>query len=182
MTHAKTGDKVKVHYTGTLEDGSVFDTSEGSIEQPDDQSCGCGGKKEIDEGCGCSRKKDVDEGCGCDNHATGPMEFVIGAGQLIPKFEAAVIGLAPGQSVTITIPADDAYGQRAEEMVAVIERSEIPADINPEPGQQMEVILENGSPLPVLVTEVTDTNITLDGNHPLAGRDLTFAIRLVEIL
>jgi peptidylprolyl isomerase len=110
------------------------------------------------------------------------MEFVIGAGLLIPKFEAAVIGLEPGESVTVSIPADDAYGQRAEEMVAVIERSEIPADINPEPGHQMEVILEDGSPLPVLVTEVTDTTITLDGNHPLAGRDLTFSIRLVEIL
>ena len=182
MTQAKTGDKVKVHYTGTLEDGSVFDTSEGNIEQPKDQSCGRGGKKDIDEGCGCGSKKNIAEGCGCGSHASGPMEFVIGSGQLIPKFEAAVIGLEPGQSVTITIPADDAYGQRAEEMVAVIERSEIPADINPEPGQQMEVILEDGSPLPVLVTEVTDTNITLDGNHPLAGRDLTFAIRLVEIL
>jgi peptidylprolyl isomerase len=170
MAQAKTGDKVKVHYTGTLEDGSVFDSSESDIEQPNDHSCGCGSKNGIDDGCGC------------DSHATGPMEFVIGAGQLIPKFEAAVIGLEPGQSVTVSIPADDAYGQRAEEMVAVIERSEIPAEINPEPGHQMEVILEDGSPLPVLVTEVTDTTITLDGNHPLAGRDLTFAIRLVEIL
>lgn len=170
MAQAKTGDRVKVHYTGTLEDGSVFDTSEGYVEQPGDHSCGCGSKK------------DVEDGCRCDSHATGPMEFVIGAGQLIPKFEAAVIGLEPGQSITVSIPADDAYGQRAEEMVAVIERSEIPADINPEPGHQMEVILEDGSPLPVLVTEVTDTTITLDGNHPLAGRDLTFAIRLVEIL
>jgi peptidylprolyl isomerase len=170
MAQAKTGDKVKVHYTGTLEDGSVFDTSEGPIEQPNDHSCGCGSKKENDDGCGCG------------SGASGPMEFVIGAGQLIPKFEAAVIGLEPGQSITVLIPADDAYGQRAEEMVAVIERSEIPADINPEPGHQMEVILEDGSPLPVLVTEVTDTTITLDGNHPLAGRDLTFAIRLVEIL
>jgi peptidylprolyl isomerase len=165
MAQAKTGDKVKVHYTGTLEDGSVFDTSEGYVDQPNDPSCGCS-----------------DDGCGCGSQATGPMEFVIGEGRLIPKFEAAVIGLEPGQSVTVTIPADDAYGQRADEMVAVIERSEIPADINPEPGHQMEVILEDGSPLPVLVTEVTDTTITLDANHPLAGRDLTFAIRLVEIL
>ena len=170
MAQAKTGDKVKVHYTGKLEDGSVFDTSEGYIDLPNDSSCGC------------SSKKGTGSGCGCDSQATGPMEFVIGAGQLIPKFEAAVIGLEPGQSITVSIPADDAYGQRAEEMVAVIERSEIPAEINPEPGHQMEVILENGSPLPVLVTEVTDTTITLDGNHPLAGRDLTFAIRLVEIL
>ncbi|MGB9080084.1 MAG: peptidylprolyl isomerase [Desulfuromonadaceae bacterium] len=170
MAQAKTGDRVKVHYTGTLEDGSVFDTSEDPIEQLNDHSCGCGSKKETDDGCGCG------------SHATGPMEFVIGAGQLIPKFEAAVIGLEPGQSITVSIAADDAYGQRADEMVAVIERSEIPAEINPEPGHQMEVILEDGSPLPVLVTEVTDTTITLDGNHPLAGRDLTFTIRLVEIL
>jgi peptidylprolyl isomerase len=171
MAQAKAGDKVRVHYTGTLEDGSVFDTSEGSGDQPQDQSCGCGNRKEVEA-----------SGCGCDSQATGPLEFVIGAGNLIPKFEAAVIGLEPGQSVTISISADDAYGQRADEMVAVIERSEIPAEINPEPGHQMEVILEDGSPLPVLVTEVTDTTITLDGNHPLAGRDLTFAIRLVEIL
>jgi peptidylprolyl isomerase len=171
MAQAKTGDRVKVHYTGKLEDGSVFDSSEGYVEQPADPSCGCG-----------SNKESSNEGCGCGSQAMGPMEFVIGAGQLIPKFEGAVIGLEPGQSVTITIQADDAYGQRAEEMVAVIERSEIPAEINPEPGHQMEVILEDGSPLPVLVTEVTDTTITLDGNHPLAGRDLTFDIRLVEIL
>jgi len=169
MAQAKTGDKVKVHYTGTLEDGSVFDTSEEPIEQPDDPSCGCSSRKDAD-------------GCGCGSSSIGPMEFVIGAGQLIPKFESAVIGLEPGQSITVSIPADEAYGQRAEEMVAVIERSEIPPDIIPEPGQQMEVILQDGSPLPVLVTEVTDTTITLDGNHPLAGRDLTFSIRLVEIL
>jgi peptidylprolyl isomerase len=171
MAKAKTGDKVKVHYTGTLEDGSVFDTSEGYPDPQDDNSCGCSGKD-----------SSTDDRCGCNSHATGPMEFVIGAGGLIPKFEAAVIGLEPGQSITITIPANDAYGQRAEEMVAVIERSEIPADINPEPGHQMEVILEDGSPLPVLVTDVTETTITLDANHPLAGRDLTFAIRLEEIL
>ena len=166
MAQAKTGDKVKVHYTGTLADGSVFDAS----EQPEEHSCGGGGKK------------GGDDGGGCGSHGSEPMEFVIGAGHLIPKFEAAVIGLEPGQSITVSISADDAYGQRADEMVAVIERSEIPADINPEPGHQMEVILQDGSPMPVLVTEVTDTTITLDANHPLAGHDLTFAIRLVEIL
>ncbi|MSN25997.1 MAG: peptidylprolyl isomerase [Geobacter sp.] len=161
MAQAKTGDKVKVHYTGTLEDGSVFDTSEGFVEK-----------------CG----DDGGDGCGCGSQATGPMEFVIGENKLIPKFEEAVIGLEVGQSVKVSISADDAYGQRADEMVAVLERSEIPADINPEPGQQMEVILQDGSPMPVLVTEVTDTTITLDANHPLAGYDLTFDIRLVEIL
>jgi peptidylprolyl isomerase len=170
MAQTKTGDKVTVHYTGRLEDGSVFDSSEGAAEQPHEHDC-CGGSK-----------KSGGDGCGGDKQGAEPLEFVIGAGQLIPKFEAAVIGLKRGDSVTVVIPADEAYGQRAEEMVAVIERSEIPADINPEPGHQMEVILEDGSPFPVLVTEVTESTITLDGNHPLAGRDLTFSIRLVDIL
>lgn len=166
MAQAKTGDRVKVHYTGTLEDGSIFDSSEQCQDDTGTDNCGCGSNK----------------GCGCDEPSSVPIEFVIGEGNLIPKFEAAVIGLAVGQSVKVTIPADDAYGQRAEEMIAVIERSEIPAEINPEPGQQMEVIMQDGSPMPVLVTEVTDTAITLDANHPLAGCDLTFDIRLVEIL
>jgi len=162
MTQAKTGDRVKVHYTGTLEDGSIFDSSESSEDKCGDGSGG--------------------HSCACGGRADEPLEFVIGAGSLIPKFEAAVIGLKAGESVKVSIPADDAYGQRSEEMVAIIERSEIPAEINPKPGEQMEVIMQDGSPMPVLVTEVTDSAITLDANHPLAGCDLTFDIRLVEIL
>ena len=158
MAQAKNGDKVRVHYTGTLEDGSIFDSSEAGADECSDDSCGCGGQ------------------------AGGPLEFVIGEGSLIPKFEAAVVGLEPGQKVQVRIASEDAYGPRAEEMVAVIERSEIPADINPEPGQQMEVILQDGTAMPVMVIEVTDTTVTLDANHPLAGQDLTFDITLVEIL
>ena len=158
MTQAKNGDKVRVHYTGTLEDGSIFDSSEAGADECSDASCGCGGQ------------------------AGGPLEFVIGEGKLIPKFEAAVVGLEPGQKVRVRIASEDAYGPRAEEMVAVIERSEIPADINPEPGQHMEVILQDGAAMPVMVTEVTDTTVTLDANHPLANQDLTFDITLVEIL
>jgi peptidylprolyl isomerase len=158
MAQAKNGDKVRVHYTGTLEDGSIFDSSEAGSDECSDDSCGCGGQD------------------------GGPLEFVIGKGNLIPKFEAAVVGLEPGQKVQVRIASEDAYGPRVEEMVAVIERSEIPADINPEPGQQMEVILQDGTAMPVMVIEVTDTSVTLDANHPLAGRDLTFDITLVEIL
>ena len=158
MAQAKNGDKVRVHYTGTLEDGSIFDSSEAGADECSDDACGCGAQ------------------------SNGPLEFVIGEGSLIPKFEAAVIGLEPGQKVRVQIASEDAYGTRAEEMVAVIERSEIPADINPEPGQHMEVILQDGTAMPVLVTEVTDTTVTLDANHPLAGQDLTFDITLVEIL
>lgn len=172
MAQAKKGDKVRVHYIGTLEDGTVFDASE-------DTSSGCG------DSCGdngCSDHDTANDACGCGGHASGPMEFVIGQGHLIPKFEEAVIGLEPGQSVKVNIAAADAYGERAEEMVAVINRSEIPADINPKEGDHMEVVLEDGTPLPVLVIETSETSITLDANHPLAGKDLTFDIKLVEIL
>jgi len=179
MAQAKNGDKVRVHYTGTLDDGSIFDSSEETEsgcgdECGDDNECGdneCGD----DSGCG-------DHECGCGGKAGGPMEFVIGQGNLIPKFESAVIGLEPGQSVKVRIAADEAYGQRAEEMVAVIERSEIPAEMKPQVGDHLEVIMQDNTPMPVMVTEVTETTITLDANHPLAGLDLTFDIRLVEIL
>ena len=158
MAQAKSGDKVRVHYTGRLDDGNIFDTSEGFVEE-------CKG-----------------EGCESNSRPSDPLDFVIGEGNLIPKFEEAVIGLEPGQRAEVKIAADDAYGQRADEMVAVIDRSEIPEGITPEAGQHMEVVLQDGTPLPVLVTEVTDTSVTLDANHPLAGRDLTFDIKLVEIL
>jgi peptidylprolyl isomerase len=173
MAQAKNGDTVRVHYTGTLEDGSIFDSSETTESECGDE-CGddCG-----DHGNDCS-----DHDCGCGGNAGGPMEFVIGQGNLIPKFEAAVIGLEPGQSVQVKIAADEAYGQRAEEMVAVIERSEIPPDMKPEVGDHLEVVMQDGTPMPVMVTDVTETSITLDANHPLAGMDLTFDIRLVEIL
>lgn len=165
MAQAKNGDKVRVHYTGTLDDGSIFDSSE-----------------ETEGACGDHENDCGDHDCGCGGSAGGPMEFVIGQGNLIPKFESAVIGLEPGQSVRVRIAADEAYGQRAEEMVAVIERSEIPADMKPEVGDHLEVIMQDNTPMPVMVTEVTDTTITLDANHPLAGMDLTFDIRLVEIV
>ena len=149
MAKAKKGDRVKVHYTGRLDDGSVFDSSE------------------------CS-----DDDCGCE---TGPLEFTIGEGQLIPQFEEAVVDMDIDESKTVNIKAEDAYGPHVEELVAVLERSEIPESIKPELGQQLEVTLQNGQVMPVMVVEVSDTSVTLDANHPLAGQDLTFNIRLVEI-
>ena len=155
MAQAKNGDKVRVHYTGRLDDGSIFDSSEGIVDE-----------------------------CEGEFHSSPnePMEFIIGDGNLIPKFEQTVIGLEPGQRAAVKIAAHDAYGPRADEMIAVIDRSELPKDLIPEEGQQMEVVLQNGAPLPVLVTEVTETTVTLDGNHPLAGMDLSFDIKLVEIV
>lgn len=164
MAQAQQGSTVRVHYTGTLSDGSIFDSSE-TVEQ---ESCGCS----------CSSS-----GCGTDSDCSNePLEFTIGAGNVIPGFEKAVLGLAVGESVTVTIPADEAYGQRHDQMVAVVDRSEMSGEIEPIEGQQLEVVLQDGSSMPVLITEVTDTTVTLDANHPLAGQDLTFAIRLVEIV
>ena len=155
MAQAKNGDKVRVHYTGRLDDGSIFDSSEGIVDE-------CEGE--------------------FHSSLTEPMEFIIGDGNLIPKFEQTVIGLEPGQRAAVKIAAHDAYGPRADEMIAVIDRSELPKDLRPEEGQQMEVVLQDGAQLPVLVTEVTETTVTLDGNHPLAGMDLSFDIKLVEIV
>ena len=149
MAQAKEGDKVKVRYTGRLEGGEVFDSSE------------------------CAEQE-----CGCE---AGPLEFTVGEGEVIPGFEKAVIGMSEGESKTFTIPVDDAYGQRNEEMVVAVERSHVPADMTPEVGMRLEVTQEDGREFPVVITEVTETHVTLDANHPLAGRDLTFDITLVEI-
>lgn len=149
MAQAKKGDKVKVHYTGRLDDGSVFDSSECS-----------------DDDCGCS---------------SGPLEFTIGEGQVIPGFEDAVVGMNIDETKSVHIPVDQAYGERIEEMVAQVPRTELPAGMAPEVGQQLEVTQEDGNIFPVVITEVTDTHISIDANHPLAGQNLNFDLRLVEI-
>ena len=142
MPEAKTGDTVKINYTGTFEDGSVFDTSSGR----------------------------------------DPLEFKIGEGQVIGGFEQAVIGMNIGESKTTKIAVEDAYGPHREEMVIVVDREKLPPDLNPELGQQLEIRRSDGNFFPVMVTEVTEMNITLDANHPLAGKNLIFEIELVEIV
>ncbi len=141
MAEAKNGDNVKVHYTGRLDDGSVFDSSEGHE----------------------------------------PLEFTLGQGQVIPGFESAVNGMTEGEVKTTQIPADEAYGPHYPEMVLVVPRSQLPPDMNPQVGDQLELQQENGQSFVVNVTDVSDDEITLDANHPLAGKDLTFDIRLVRV-
>ena len=142
MAQAKTGDTVRIHYTGKLDDGRVFDSS---LEQE-------------------------------------PLEFTIGQNQVIPGFEQAVIGMSPGESANISIPADQAYGERQEELVLEIERSEFPDDLKLEINQQLQLNEPNGEELIVTVTEIFDSSVTLDANHPLAGHNLNFDLQLVEIL
>lgn len=110
-----------------------------------------------------------------------PLEFTIGQGQVVPGFENAVIGMNPGDSKTERIDAENAYGPYVDEMVITVNRSQIPQDMNPEVGQELEVRSPEGDVIPVMVTDVTEETITLDANHPLAGQALTFDIKLVEI-
>lgn len=110
-----------------------------------------------------------------------PVEFTIGQGQVIPGFEQAVIGLEPGEQLTVTIPADKAFGPYRDEMVQMVHPEQLPKGVTLEVGRQMRIPQENGDGFVVTVTDVSDEAVTLDANHPLAGEDLTYEIRLEEI-
>jgi FKBP-type peptidyl-prolyl cis-trans isomerase 2 len=141
MSKAKNGDTVKVHYTGKLDDGTVFDSSE---------------NKE-------------------------PLEFKIGEGQVIAGFEEAVIGMDKGDSITAKIPADKAYGPHREDMVIEVERDKLAADAVPKKGELWQISRESDDPIIVMVAEVDDSKVTLDANHPLAGKELTFDIQVEDV-
>lgn len=111
-----------------------------------------------------------------------PLQFTMGQGQLIPGFENAVEGMKTGETTTVRIPSEEAYGEVKPEMMVDIERKQIPPDIKPELGMVLQMQQPNGQPMNVTVKGVTDTHVTLDANHPLAGEALTFDIELVEIL
>jgi len=133
-------DRVRVHYPGTLVDGSVFDSS-----------------------------KDRE-----------PLEFQLGKQLVIPGFENAVIGMMPGEKKTQRIPAAEAYGQRREDMLLEVEREQLPDEISPEVGMQLQMTTTDGRQVPVKMTEVSESKIRLDANHPLAGKDLVFDLELVS--
>jgi len=141
MSQAKKGDSVKVHYTGKLDDGTVFDSSVGRE----------------------------------------PLDFTVGAGQLIAGFDEAVVGMALGEKKAVRIAAEQAYGPHNPEMTLQVPRSDLPADIQPELGMQLEASQEGGHSIVVTVVEVTDESVTFDANHPLAGKALTFEIEVVEL-
>ncbi|HET7320914.1 MAG TPA: peptidylprolyl isomerase [Longimicrobiaceae bacterium] len=141
MAEAKAGDTVRIHYTGTLDDGTVFDSS---------------------------RERE-------------PLEFTLGEGRVIAGFDDAVTGMEPGESKSVHIPADQAYGPRRDELTMTVDRSEFPPQITPETGMQLQMQAPNGPPMVVTVTDIEDDKVTLDANHPLAGKDLNFDLELVEI-
>jgi len=154
MAQAKNGDKVKINYTAMLEDGSIFDST---LEH---------------DGC------ESDE-CGCE---CGPRELTMGAGEFLAAIEEALVGMAPGEKKKVIIPADDAFGEYDEERVFTIPRTDLPEDLNPEVGDEIVLVNEEDEELAVVVMEVTETDITFDANHPLAGEDVTYDIELVEIV
>ncbi|MEM7264286.1 MAG: peptidylprolyl isomerase [Planctomycetota bacterium] len=141
MSGAQDGSRVKLHYTGTLEDGSQFDSSEGR----------------------------------------DPLEFVVGSGQVIAGFDAAVRGMDVGEKKTFNVACADGYGERREDLIGEIPNDQVPEGMKIEVGQQLQMTQQNGQPLVVNVVAVGDASFTIDANHPLAGKDLTFAIEVVEI-
>lgn len=142
MTKAKTGDRVRVHFEGCLEDGTVF------------------GSTKDDE----------------------PFEFAIGEKNMLPGFENAVIGMQKGETKTITLPPEEAYGSHKKELVSVMERSGFPKEIHLEVGKKLRVRTQDGSYTVVTVKDFTEDSIVLDENDPLAGKTITFEIELIEIL
>jgi peptidylprolyl isomerase len=143
MEQAKSGDTVRVHYTGKFEDGTVFDSTQGE----------------------------------------NPLEFTLGTAGLIYGFQQAVLGMSPGESKTEWIPNQLAYGPYQEALCLEVDRAIFAEErVTPEVGMQLEVRDLEGKAMPVQVTDVSDTNVKLDANHPLAGKDLVFDINLIEIV
>jgi FKBP-type peptidyl-prolyl cis-trans isomerase 2 len=111
-----------------------------------------------------------------------PLSFTIGAGEMIPGFEQAVIGMQPGEAKTARVVAGEAYGIYDQDMVLEVSRSQFPANISPQVGQHFQLNRQDGQAMVVTVKDVSQSHVTLDANHPLAGQDLTFDIQLVEIV
>ena len=111
-----------------------------------------------------------------------PLEFIVGARQMIPGFDNAVDGMKPGETKTVTVPPSEAYGKVNRKLVLTAEKKYFPDNISLEIGKQLRVPQEDGTSIVVTITEMTDDTVTVDGNHPLAGKDLTFEIELLEIV
>lgn len=141
MNQTKNGDTVEVHYTGRLENGRVFNTSQGGP----------------------------------------PLGLKIGTGKLIPGFEKDIIGMEIGDTKTITILPEEAYGPRFNELVLKMNKSDFPENIIPRIGKELQIRRPAGDVVHAIITDMNEDSVTLDANHPLAGRRLTFDIELVAI-
>jgi len=111
-----------------------------------------------------------------------PLEFTIGSEQVIPGFDTAVNGMKQGDKKTVTIQSTDAYGEHREELVINLDRERLPNDLEPEVGRQLQLSGPEGQTAVMTIIDFNDTTITLDANHPLAGKELTFEIELVGVV
>ena len=141
MSQANQGDTVRIHYTGTLDDGTVFDSSEGR----------------------------------------DPLEFAVGSGMIIPGLDKAIPGMAVGDKKVVNVPSAEAYGDVNPDARQAVPRDQFPDDIPMEVGTQLQMQGPNGQAMVVTIAEVAEAEVTLDANHALAGKDLTFAIEIVDI-
>lgn len=142
LSTADQGDTVRVHYEGTLEDGTVFDSSQD------------------------------------DN----PVEFTIGQEEVIPGFEETIIGMNIGDTETTTLSPEEAYGPRHDELIMEVPKNQFPENVPMEENVELEVPLEEGGSIDAIISNVGDDEVTIDANHPLAGKKLTFEIELEEIV
>jgi peptidylprolyl isomerase len=110
-----------------------------------------------------------------------PLSFQLGTGQVVPGFEKAVLGMEVGEKKTVNLPSDEAYGPRLEQLIFTAPRKNLPPGYDPEVGEMMCLESKDDRQLDVVVTHADEENIKMDGNHPLAGKDLTFDIELVKI-
>ncbi|SHI35494.1 FKBP-type peptidyl-prolyl cis-trans isomerase [Pseudozobellia thermophila] len=143
MSQVKNNDTVKVHYTGKLADGQVFDSS---VERGE------------------------------------PIQFTLGQGQLIPGFEKGLIDMKVNEKKTVKIPMNEAYGETNEQLIQEVPKSQLPDDIEPKVGMGLVTQTPNGQEINLVVKEVNEASIVVDGNHPLAGKDLIFDLEVVEIV
>lgn len=141
MSQVKEGDAVQVHYTGKLQDGTVFDSS---------------------------RERE-------------PLTVKVGSGEVIPGFEKGIIGMAVGETKTLTLNPDEAYGQKRDDLVVEVDKNQFPEHITPKVGERLQVKQPDGSLVNVQITDIEDSTVTLDANHPLAGESLVFEVELVGI-
>lgn len=141
MVSAQLGDTVSISYIGTLDDGTIFHSTQ----------------------------------------EEGPFCVTLGAGQLFPALEKAIVGMRPSETKNIVLSADEAYGPRRQENIMQVARSAFPAGKEITPGQKLSIEFAGGASRVMVVTKADDSGVTLDGNHPLAGFSLTFALRLDEV-
>jgi len=142
MAQVKEGDTIRIHYVGRLEDGTVFDSSEGGAS----------------------------------------LEIKLGKGEFIKGLEEGVIGMTPGETKSIFMTAENAYGPHIREKIFEFHKDRAPQDFNPEVGQQFQMYRADGMPIVVMVLEKSETGFVMDSNHPLAGKNLTFEVTLEEIV